>query len=75
MAAQLTKKFTREEVQKVFEYFDKDQSGSISRDELEQVFKALGKTCTPGEFETILSKVDNDHSGKLNIDEFERIVN
>eukprot|EP00249_Psilotum_nudum_P017380 c26290_g1_i1 orf=649-2265(-) len=52
-----------------FQYFDKDNSGYITMDELEQALTKYGM----GDQETIreiLSEVDVDHDGRINYDEF-----
>ncbi|KAG6528951.1 hypothetical protein ZIOFF_011143 [Zingiber officinale] len=58
-----------EHLYKAFQYFDKDNSGFITRDELESAMKEQGM----GDAETIkeiISEVDRDNDGKINYDEF-----
>jgi Ca2+-binding EF-hand superfamily protein len=74
MADQYDRKLSPAEIQKVFDYFDQDNSGFISVDELREAFKALGKPCTPNEFERMMSKIDQDGSGKISVDEFSKLV-
>ncbi|GFZ01473.1 calcium-dependent protein kinase 6 [Actinidia rufa] len=52
-----------------FEYFDKDKSGYITMEELEQALKKynMGDEKTIKE---ILAEVDTDHDGRINYDEF-----
>ncbi|XP_057810161.1 calcium-dependent protein kinase 1-like [Salvia miltiorrhiza] len=54
---------------KAFEYFDKDKSGYITVEELEQALKQynMGDAKTIKE---ILAEVDTDNDGKINYDEF-----
>eukprot|EP01018_Ginkgo_biloba_P015381 Gb_29448 [translate_table: standard] len=52
-----------------FQYFDKDKSGYITVEELEQALKKYGI----GDEETIkdiIAEVDTDHDGRINYDEF-----
>ncbi|XXG82296.1 hypothetical protein AAC387_Pa10g0277 [Persea americana] len=52
-----------------FEYFDKDKSGYITMEELEQALKKynMGDEKTIKE---IIAEVDTDHDGRINYDEF-----
>ncbi|QCE01711.1 calcium-dependent protein kinase [Vigna unguiculata] len=52
-----------------FQYFDKDGSGYITRDELETAMKenGMGDEATIRE---IISEVDTDNDGRINYDEF-----
>ncbi|KAK6934456.1 Protein kinase domain [Dillenia turbinata] len=58
-----------ENLYKAFQYFDKDNSGFITRDELETAMRQHGI----GDEDTIkeiISEVDNDHDGRINYVEF-----
>ncbi|GMI63751.1 calmodulin-domain protein kinase 9 [Hibiscus trionum] len=58
-----------EHLHKAFQHFDKDNSGYITRDELEAAMKEYGM----GDDETIkeiISEVDTDNDGKINYEEF-----
>ncbi|PWZ40783.1 Calcium-dependent protein kinase 19 [Zea mays] len=54
---------------KAFQYFDKDNSGFITRDELESALieHEMGDTSTIKE---IISEVDTDNDGRINYEEF-----
>ncbi|KAL5775357.1 hypothetical protein ACOSP7_012914 [Xanthoceras sorbifolium] len=54
---------------KAFQYFDKDNSGYITRDELETAMKeyGIGDESTIPE---IISEVDTDNDGRINYEEF-----
>ncbi|CAB4306214.1 unnamed protein product [Prunus armeniaca] len=58
-----------EHLYKAFQYFDKDSSGYITRDELEAAMKehAMGDENTIRE---IISEVDADNDGRINYSEF-----
>ncbi|KAL3522000.1 hypothetical protein ACH5RR_014834 [Cinchona calisaya] len=58
-----------EHLYKAFQYFDKDHSGFITRDELESAMKDYGM----GDEDTIkeiISEVDTDNDGRINYEEF-----
>ncbi|XP_057957325.1 calcium-dependent protein kinase 2-like [Malania oleifera] len=58
-----------EHLHKAFQYFDKDNSGHITRDELEMAMKdfGMGDEATLRE---IISEVDTDNDGRINYNEF-----
>jgi calcium-dependent protein kinase len=58
----------------LFTSVDVDQSGSISNDELQGLFKSLEITATPEEIEKLIRTVDIDHSGNLSFDEFVTMI-
>ncbi|KAL5972638.1 Calcium-dependent protein kinase 19 [Asimina triloba] len=54
---------------KAFQYFDKDNSGYITRDELEHAMKEHGMG-DDASIREIISEVDADNDGKINYEEF-----
>ncbi|CAN1799790.1 Calcium-dependent protein kinase 2 [Linum perenne] len=58
-----------EHLYKAFQYFDKDSSGFITKDELETAMKEYGiaDDATIGE---IIAEVDTDNDGRINYEEF-----
>ncbi|KAK6946908.1 EF-hand domain [Dillenia turbinata] len=58
-----------EALYKAFEYFDKDNSGFITRDELETVTRQYGMG-NEGTIKEIISEIDTDHDGRVNYVEF-----
>ncbi|XP_008806408.2 calcium-dependent protein kinase 2 [Phoenix dactylifera] len=58
-----------EHIYKAFQYFDKDSSGFITRDELESAMEehGIGDASTIKE---IISEVDADNDGRINYEEF-----
>lgn len=52
-----------------FQYFDKDNSGFITRDELESAMKEYGMG-DPATIKEIISEVDTDNDGRINYEEF-----
>ena len=53
-----------------FEYFDKDKSGNISKDELLQCMQDEDLTITEEEIDRMIKEVDIDGDGEINYKEF-----
>ncbi|GLT91955.1 hypothetical protein SLE2022_098160 [Rubroshorea leprosula] len=60
---------TEENLSKAFQYFDKDGSGFITRDELRQAMTRYGMG-DEATIDEILNDVDTDRDGRINYDEF-----
>ncbi|XP_061983887.1 calcium-dependent protein kinase-like [Populus nigra] len=58
-----------EHLYKAFQYFDKDSSGYITRDELESAMKEYGMG-DEATIKEIIAEVDADNDGKINYEEF-----
>ncbi|KAG8386125.1 hypothetical protein BUALT_Bualt03G0116500 [Buddleja alternifolia] len=58
-----------ENLYKAFQYFDKDSSGFITRDELETAMKEYGMG-DPSTIKEIIAEVDSDNDGRINYEEF-----
>ncbi|XP_055805522.1 calcium-dependent protein kinase-like [Solanum dulcamara] len=54
---------------KAFQYFDADQSGFITKDELESAMKEYGMG-DEATIKEIIVEVDTDHDGRINYEEF-----
>ena len=61
---------TTDEVKKVFNKFDKNGDGKISRDELKDILHALGSQTTSDEVSRIMSEIDKDGDGFISLEEF-----
>lgn len=60
-----------EEVRKVFDKFDKNGDGKISRDELREILRALGSERTSSEeAKKVMAELDKDGDGFIDIAEF-----
>lgn len=57
-----------------FKLFDKDNSGSISTDELGDVMRSLGQNPTQEELEAFIDEVDEDGDGQCDFPEFLTMV-
>jgi len=62
------------EIRKVFESFDKNGDGSISKDELKVALNALGQTPTEVELVSMIRDADKDFSGTIDFDEFTQMM-
>ncbi|GLU23304.1 hypothetical protein SLE2022_393240 [Rubroshorea leprosula] len=58
-----------EHLYKAFKHFDKDNSGYITKDELETAMKDYGMG-DEDSIREIISEVDSDHDGRINYEEF-----
>uniref|UniRef100_A0A7N0ZWP6 non-specific serine/threonine protein kinase n=1 Tax=Kalanchoe fedtschenkoi TaxID=63787 RepID=A0A7N0ZWP6_KALFE len=58
-----------ENLYNAFQFFDKDRSGFITRDELESAMKQYGMG-DEATIKEIISEVDTDNDGRINYDEF-----
>ncbi|XVE78661.1 hypothetical protein DITRI_Ditri13aG0164500 [Diplodiscus trichospermus] len=59
-----------EEMKKIFNKFDKNGDGKISRDELKSVLSALGSAPSSDEVDRVMSEMDADGNGYVDLDEF-----
>ncbi len=62
--------FTRSEVKKLFDVVDSDNSGYISKNELAEMLKQLGRDTSIEKFDEGFKKVDCDNSGQIDFEEF-----
>ena len=74
MTAKMSDKDSREDIMKVFNLFDDDQSGKISLRNLKRVAKELGETMTDAELLEMIERADNDQDGEINFEEFYAII-
>eukprot|EP01038_Epipyxis_sp_PR26KG_P006144 gene6144-8471_t len=74
MTAKMSDKDTREDIQKVFNLFDDDQTGKISLRNLKRVAKELGETMSDAELLEMIERADTDADGEINPDEFYAIM-
>uniref|UniRef100_A0A7S2ACP2 Calmodulin n=1 Tax=Alexandrium andersonii TaxID=327968 RepID=A0A7S2ACP2_9DINO len=59
-----------EEYQDAFRLFDKDDDGTIGKQELLFIMRSLGKNPTAKEVQDTINEVDKDGNGAINLDEF-----
>ena len=60
----------KEELQVVFDQFDKDKDGKISGKELENAMVSMGQNPTEEEINEMMNEVDLNRDGKIDFDEF-----
>ncbi|CAF2385453.1 unnamed protein product [Rotaria sp. Silwood2] len=70
MARSFFKKYSRHELLDAFKKFDRDGSGYITPDELQQVFSRMGKQLSKTELQSMLGSLDTSNDGQLSFDEF-----
>ena len=58
-----------EEIKQTFDLFDKDNSESIDREELGEVFRSLGQHYTEQELEEMIKEIDADKNGSIDFNE------
>lgn len=61
-------------IETIFEMFDQDKSGSISREEFGQILSTLGAQLTHEDIEAIINEIDEDESGTIDMEEFEALI-
>lgn len=61
----------RENIKKVFESFDKDNSGFIDRDELKQAIAQIGVEMNEMDVYNMMLDLDRNGDGKISLDEFQ----
>ncbi|KAF4120171.1 calmodulin [Geosmithia morbida] len=62
------------ELREAFRVFDRDGTGTISRDELRAVMKSLGEDLTEAEIDEMLNLADKDGNGSIDYAEFAEIM-
>merc|ERR1711953_819431 len=61
-----------QEIRATFDLFDQDNSGSIDREELGDVFKSLGQRYSDAELDEMIA--ENDNSGSIEFGEFLQLM-
>ena len=63
----------QEQINKVFQFFDKDQNGTITQGELKCVFETnpdLFNMFSTNDYDAIIAQADLNHDGKISYEEF-----
>lgn len=66
--------YMQEEIQEMFDTFDKDRSGGLDASELKRVFAKIGEKMTDKELEDQLKDFDVDHDMQIGAGEFDMMV-
>ena len=59
---------------KVFEQFDSDHDGLISKEEVRSTLRAIGKDLSDTELDTCINESDTNKDGKIDITEFSSFI-
>jgi calcium-dependent protein kinase len=62
---------SKEKLKQAFRMFDKDNSGTISRDEIKEALGGLDEEMA----DKMISEVDEDNDGEISFEEFEKMMN
>lgn len=63
-----------ESARAIFELFDVNKSGDISREELASAFQNFGKDLSDGELDAFFSQYDTDNSNSIDFEEYLKVV-
>jgi Ca2+-binding EF-hand superfamily protein len=74
MTSKLAGSDTEEDVQKIFELFDDDQTGFITLHNLKRVASELGERMDDAELLEMIERADLDQDGQISPEEFFRIM-
>lgn len=70
ITSRLGDKESRAGIQKIFNLFDEDKTGSISLRNLKRVAKELGESMTDEELREMLERADGDGDGEISFEDF-----
>lgn len=65
---------SKEGIQKIFNLFDDDKTGSISFKNIKRVAKELGENISDQELRDMINKADSNGDGELSFDDFYNIM-
>jgi Ca2+-binding EF-hand superfamily protein len=75
MGTQFYRQYSVDEIKEAFAYFDKDNSGFITVDELGEVMSKMGRHFSKTDLDRMIRTVDTDGNGKIEINEFAKLLN
>lgn len=64
----LLRVFSNDELEEIFNFYDKDKSGFITEVELEEAFKRLGRPLDKNTIKTMVGTYDLNNDGKISFD-------
>merc|ERR1740120_605762 len=67
-------KETRDGINKIFNLFDDDKTGTISLKNLKRVSKELGETMTEEELKEMIDRADSNQDGQITAEDFYQIM-
>lgn len=62
------------ELKEIFDYFDKDKSGTIDSKELIYLLRCLGENPVEAEVDDLIAALDSDNSGSIDWEEFKTMM-
>mmetsp|Transcript_10620 Transcript_10620/g.20533 ORF Transcript_10620/g.20533 Transcript_10620/m.20533 type:complete len:170 (-) Transcript_10620:2720-3229(-) len=65
---------SRENLERLFDLFDVDKEGEITRDGLVKVLGELGVSLTDAEVERMIKVADSNNDGRVSVDDFYSII-
>lgn len=74
MTGKMNSRDPREEIRKIFQLFDDDNTGKISFRNLKRVCTEVGETLTDEEMQEMIDEADRDGDGFINEEEFFRVM-
>ncbi|ODQ67419.1 calmodulin [Nadsonia fulvescens var. elongata DSM 6958] len=74
MARKMKDTDSEEEIREAFKVFDRDNSGSISAQELKHVMTSIGEKLTDEEIEEMIREADKDGDGCIDYNEFVQLM-
>jgi len=74
MTLKMSEKDNKEEIQKAFELFDMDGTGSITFESLRQIANELGENISDDELREMIFEACKSHEGPVSRDQFENIL-
>ena len=70
----LPDRHTKEYIQKIFQYFDLENTGKITIRHLKKIAQEIGENLTDEELKEIMEEADRDEDGYIGFDDFYRIM-
>lgn len=74
ITSKLGDKESREGLQKIFNLFDDDKTGTISLKNLKRVAKELGETMSEEELREMVERADSNGDGEISFEDFYQIM-
>merc|ERR1712085_184059 len=74
MTAKLSERNSKEEIDRVFNLFDKDRNGTFEGEELSKVCKELGEDMPEEDVRELIQRMDLDKDGVVNSDDFYNVI-
>ena len=74
MTARLNEKTSREDINRVFNLFDKDRNGTLEVDDLTRVCQDVGEDVSAEDIREIIQRSDLDGDGAVNMEDFYNVI-